>query len=197
MSVSPETRPSLLLRLADRGDAEAWGEFAQIYTPVVERLARRRGLQPTDADDLVQQVLTAVSRAIERWEVDPERGRFRTWLYRITQNQIINALTRRSPDRAAGDSGAAVPLVEQLAVDGPTSDQIRLEFRREVFRWAANQVQAEFSSANWQAFWLTAVENRRAEEVAKELKLTCGAVYTARSRVMKRLKDKVQEFEDE
>jgi len=196
MSPSPETRPSLLFRLADRGDATAWGEFAQIYTPVVHRLARQKGLQPADADDLVQQVLSAISKAIERWEVDPERGRFRTWLYRVTQNQIINAFTRRAPDRAAGDSAIALRLNERPSQDGPTSQQIRLEFRREVFRWAAHQVQAEFSATNWQAFWQTAVEGRSVEEVAKELNLTCGAVYTARSRAMKRLKDKVQEFEE-
>jgi RNA polymerase sigma-70 factor (ECF subfamily) len=197
MSPSPETRPSLLIRIADRGDAAAWREFAQIYTPVVRRLAKSKGLQAADADDLAQQVLTAVSKAIERWEVDPERGRFRTWLYRITQNHIINAFTRRSPERATGEAIADVHALEPATTDGPTSEQIRLEFRREVFRWAAHQVQAEFSATNWQAFWQTAVENRRAEEVAKELKLTCGAVYTARSRAMKRLKDKVQEFEEE
>ena len=74
MSPSPETRPSLLVRLADRDDQAAWLEFAQVYTPVIQRLALRRGLQPADADDLTQQVLTAVSKAIGRWQTDPTRA---------------------------------------------------------------------------------------------------------------------------
>ena len=82
MSASPETRASLLIRLKDQADDEAWFEFTEIYRPVIYRLACRRGMQPADADDLVQQVLTAVARVIDRWEADPERARFRTWLNR-------------------------------------------------------------------------------------------------------------------
>src|SRR5215470_12010956 len=85
MSPSPETRNSLLGRLTDRADQAAWHEFAQIYMPVVYRLALRKGLQHADAEDLAQQVLAAVSKAIDRWETDPGRAKFRTWLHRIAQ----------------------------------------------------------------------------------------------------------------
>jgi RNA polymerase sigma-70 factor, ECF subfamily len=195
MSISPETRPSLLVRLADRGDEAAWFEFAQIYTPVVKRLARRKGMQAADADDLAQQVLTAVSKSIERWQVDPERGHFRTWLYRVTQNLIINAFTRRVPDRGAGDSDVSQQLYERAAPDTAVSEQVRLEFRREIFRLAANEIRVEFSASSWKAFWLTAVEDQEVREVANQLNLSCGAVYTARSRVMKRLREKVAELQ--
>ena len=195
MSISPETRPSLLVRLADRGDEAAWSEFARIYTPVIKRLARRKGMQAADADDLTQQVLSAVSKSIERWKVDPERGQFRTWLSRIAQNLIINAFTRRPPDRGTGDSEVALRLYERpLSQDG-IEDQVRMEFRREVFRWAASEIRVEFSTSSWEAFWLTAVEEHEVREVASRLKLSCGAVYTARSRVMKRLREKVMEFQ--
>ena len=63
--------------------------------PVVYRLALRKGLQHADAEDLAQQVLTAVSKAIDRWQTDPTRAKFRTWLHRIAQNAIINALSLR------------------------------------------------------------------------------------------------------
>src|SRR5262249_39165039 len=104
MSHSPDTRASLLLRLTDRADEAAWQEFAKIYTPVVYRLAIRRGLQHADAEDLSQQVLASVAKAIDRCENDPARAKFRTWLHRIAQNAIINALSRAAPDRAAGGS---------------------------------------------------------------------------------------------
>lgn len=197
MSPSPETRPSLLVRLIDRTDQEAWHEFAQIYGPVVYRLALRKGMQHSDAEDLAQQVLTAVSKAIDRWQIDPARAKFRTWLHRIAHNLIINALTRGARDRATGSAGSLEQLLQQPASDGPDSELVRMEFRREVFRWAAEQIRHEFRPATWDAFWLSAVENQSIEQVAERLQISCGAIYAARSRVMRRLKEKVCEFDDE
>jgi RNA polymerase sigma factor (sigma-70 family) len=197
MSPSPETRQSLLLRLADRADQAAWQEFAKIYTPVVYRLALRRGLQHADAEDLSQQVLAAVAKAIDRWQTDPARAKFRTWLHRVSQNFIINALNRAAPDRAAGGSTLLAALGNQAAQSQSDSDLVRLEIRREVFRWAADQIRHEFRSATWDAFWRTAVENQTVEQVASELGLSCGAIYAARSRIMRRLKEKVCQFDDE
>ena len=102
MPSSPDTRPSLLLSLHEEENQRAWDEFPAIYRPVIIRQARHRGMQDNDAEDLAQQVLLAVSRAIERWEVDPERARFRTWLKRVTDSAVLNGLTRGAPDRGSG-----------------------------------------------------------------------------------------------
>src|SRR5262249_54659976 len=94
MNDLPETRHSLLVRLCDRSDREAWDEFAAIYEPAVYRLARGKGFQHADALDLVQEVLWGVAKAIDRWSPDAERGRFRTWLFRVARNVTVNALVR-------------------------------------------------------------------------------------------------------
>jgi RNA polymerase sigma-70 factor (ECF subfamily) len=195
MSASPETRASLLIRLKDQADEEAWFEFTEIYRPVIFRLACRRGMQPADADDLVQQVLSAVARVIDRWQADPQRARFRTWLNRVATNAVINALTRGKPDRGSGDSGLQDLLNAQPAVNGAESELVRIEQRREVFRWAARQIRSEFHADTWDAFWWTAVEGRDVDQVAVQLHRSRGAVYAARSRVMRRLKEKVHEWE--
>jgi RNA polymerase sigma-70 factor (ECF subfamily) len=163
---------------------------------VAYRLAIRSGLQHADAEDLAQQVLASVAKAIDRWEDDPTRARFRTWFHRVAQNAIINAITRAAPDRATGDSRTLDHLRAQAAGERDSS-LIRLELRREVFRWAADQIRHEFRPATWDAFWLTAIENKEVEAVAAELKISCGAIYAARSRIMRRLKEKVSEFSDE
>ena len=194
MNASPETRASLLIRLKDRADHEAWTEFVEIYQPVVYRLARHKGLQHADAEDLVQQVLSAVARVIDRWESDPQRARFRTWLSRVATNAIINALSRRTADRAGGGSELH-ELLDAQPADGPDSQLVHLEHRREVFRWAARQIQPEFQPPTWDAFWLTAVEGRDIDELACELKRSRGSIYAARSRVMRRLQEKVREWE--
>ena len=66
MQELPETRDSLLVRMRDPRDGQAWAEFVQIYEPVVYRLARGQGLQDADARDLTQQVLMAVAARVER-----------------------------------------------------------------------------------------------------------------------------------
>jgi RNA polymerase sigma-70 factor (ECF subfamily) len=197
MAAFPETRASLMVRLKDQGDHEAWSEFTEIYSPVIYRLACRKGLQPTDADDLVQHVLAAVAHAVVRWETDPARAHFRTWLSRVATNAAINALTRRKPDRGSGESNFLELLEKQPAVDDAESQLFRIEHRREVFRWAARQIRPEFQPATWDAFWRTAVEGLKVDRAAADLGLSPGSVYAARSRVMRRLKEKVQEWEGE
>jgi RNA polymerase sigma factor (sigma-70 family) len=191
----PDTRASLIVRLRDRADQEAWAEFVEVYRPLVYRLACRKGLQHADAEDLAQQVLSAVAAAVDRWEPDETRGRFRTWLHRIAHNMIINTLTRRAPDRASGEQGALDILAQQEAREGPDSELLRIEFRRGVFHWAARQIKDEFQAETWMAFWQTAVEQKPVPEVAQSLGKKPGAVYAARGRVMRRLKEKILEWE--
>jgi RNA polymerase sigma-70 factor (ECF subfamily) len=192
---SPETRPSLLLRVRDTADHEAWDEFSAIYRPVICRLAVYKGMQEADAEDLAQQVLLAIANAIGRWQPDSSRAKFRTWLRRISENAILNALTRGVPDKASGDNEARMFLEQKPAARGPDSDLLRIEYRREVFNWAAQQIRDEFSHDTWQSFWLTTVEDTNIDLAARQLNKTRGSVYASRSRVMKRLKQKVEEFD--
>jgi RNA polymerase sigma factor (sigma-70 family) len=196
MSISPETRQSLLIRLKDRADHEAWSEFTEIYRPLVCRLAGLRGMQPADAEDLAQQVLSSVARVISHWRHDPARGKFRTWLHRVASNAIVNALVRGAPDRGSGDSAIHEGLAQFPAADGPASDLLRVEHRREVFRWAARQIETEFQPSNWEAFWRTAVLGEDVEVVSRSQGRSRGSIYAARSRVMKRLKEKSLEWRD-
>ena len=192
MSSGPETRLSLLARLRDPTDQEAWREFAAIYQPLVLRLAVQRGLQHADAQEVAQEVLLAVAGAIERWEPDPNRASFRTWLFRIARNLMINLLKQKQRlPLAAGGTEMVELLHQQPARDGD-SEWFDQEFRRELFRWAAERIRGEFRESTWQAFWRTCVDGEEIAEVANRLKLSVGAMYVARSRVMARLKQIIE-----
>ena len=120
MSSTPETRPSLLIRVRDPADQAAWQEFVEIYRPVILRLARQKGMQAADAEDVAQEVLTAVAKAVEQREHDPKRAKFRTWLHRVANNAILDALTRGKPDRGSGDSALQAVLNQrEVAQPGP------------------------------------------------------------------------------
>lgn len=192
----PKTNANLLLRVRNASDREAWSEFVEIYRPVIVRLARTKGMQDADADDLAQRVLISIAGAIDRFEPNDQRAKFRTWVRRIAENAILNALTRGRREQT-GDESLQSLLEREPASYGPDSDLLRIEYRREVFQLAARQIRDEFELTTWEAFWQTAVEGRDINEVAVELGRKRGSIYAARSRVMRRLKEKVLEFEDE
>ena len=190
----PETRASLLLRLRDPRDQSAWETFLQIYQPLIFGLARRRGMQEADAREVTQDVLMAVAGAIGSWEVNPERGSFRGWLARITRNLVVNFFIRQSRHpRGSGDSDLKRWLEERPDPHCDESALFSREEQHQTLRWASEQVLREFRKPTWSAFWQTAVENRDAAAVAEDLGVSVGMIYVSRSRVMKRLREKVQE----
>src|SRR3984957_4560319 len=122
MQESPATRASLLVRLRDGGDAEAWREFVHLYAPVIYGFARKRGLQDADAADLMQDVLRSVSSAVHRLEYDPVRGTFRGWLFTVTRNKVFNFLeSRRRRVQGSGDARVQQRLEEHAGADGSLS----------------------------------------------------------------------------
>ena len=184
------TPPSLLERIRDPRDAASWGAFVEVYAPLIYRYCRRRGLQDADAADVGQEVLAQVARSIRTFEYRPERGRFRDWLGRIARQRVARFLQRRDrPDRGTGDEG----MLETLdAIAAPEADSDwTAEFHGRVLEAALERVRPRVAATTWQAFARSWLDGRPAAEVADELGLPIDAVYVARSRVLRRLRDEV------
>ena len=193
MSCVPETRTSLVFRVRNPEDAEAWREFLRLYGPLIYRFGRRQGLQDADAVDFMQRVLLAVSGAIRRLEYDSQRGLFRGWLFAVVRQQFTHWLREGQRWRHGLE---AAQQAQQMA-DASERDQAAWneDCEAQLMRCAADNVRRLVNDRHWEAFWLTAVEGKKSPAVAEQLGLTVGAVYTARSRILQRIREEVQRLD--
>ena len=194
MNEIPDTRESLIIRMRNPSDRDAWEQFARIYRPVVYRLARRRGLQDADAQDLSQRVLIAVASAIPNWKQTTPKTRFRHWLRHVAKNEVLKVLTRQPRDRAHGGSGLTQLLNSRLDDQSVIEHEIELEYRRQLVRRAAEIVRSRADETTWLAFSMTMVDDISIADAAKQLGCSEGVVYAARSRIVKRLRETVRKM---
>ena len=195
---SPRTRLSLVTRLKNAADHEAWSEFTAIYEPLILRLLERDGLQESDARDVCQQVLAAVARDIEQWRPDGRDRSFRRWLFRIARNRVIKFLEgERKGQRALGGSGVHAAMEQTRDERESISEVFEREYRQQLLVQAAEAIRAEFRESTWEAFWLSTIEGHAIADVAAQLGVSVGSVYVSRSRIVSRLKSKVRDITDE
>jgi RNA polymerase sigma-70 factor (ECF subfamily) len=190
----PETRASLLVKIRDHQNASAWQDFTDLYTPVIRKTALRMGLQIADVENVVQEVLLAVSQSIDQWLDNPQRGSFRGWLSRIAKNKTLDLLTRKATRPESGPSREWDAIPAALSSLSSYWDQ---EYRWELFVRAAKHVREAVSEATWQAFWLSTIENRPIADVARQLGVRQGVVYLSRCRVLDRIRKLVKQWESE
>ena len=197
MAEASATRASLLVRIRDPQDRDAWRQFVALYAPLIHGLARGRGLQDADAADLTQEVLRVVADAVPDLRYDPARGSFRGWLYTVVRNKVHDFFTSRAHRERGGGDSATQQLLDNQAAQDDEADRWEHEYQRHLVNLAAQQVRDAFAPATWQAFWLVAVEGKGGEEAARLLGMSAGAVYVAKSRVLARLRSQVRMLEEE
>lgn len=187
-----ETSASLLDRLRHQPDESSWKLLTDLYTPLIWGWLRRHArVNADDADDLVQDVLTVVVRRLAEFERQ-RSGAFRAWLRQITVNCLRDfwKARRRRPLHTGGSDFQVI--LDQLA--DPTSDLSRLwdqEYEQHLMRQALELVKPHFETKTWTAFQRVIFDAVEADAVAEELSMSVGAVYTARSRVMARLRREI------
>jgi len=196
----PTTRHSLLLRLANPGDRAAWWEFLDVYERAIFRFASSRGLQPADAEDVTQRVLAAVVEKMRTWQPDASRGRFGAWLFRVTRNLAAKSWN----DRLRQPAQLSEPMPSDMTSrqdppDASAADAMlfQIEYRRAVFHWAADRVRDHVEATTWRAFWMTAVEQQSASDTSAQLQISVASVYTAKCRVLARIRREIEVFESD
>lgn len=191
MDSTPNTRLTLLEKIKDPRDAQAWDEFTAIYYPLVFEICLRKGLQHADATDVAQEVLTRVSEAIGEYKHGQPGSTFRGWLYCITRNLTIDYFRRRAKDPLALASTPS-DLNQIKEPSTAESAEFQVEFKRRIFAIAAKSVQTQVAPKTWAVFWQTEIEGKGIDVVAEQLGMSTGASYVCRYRVISKLRDEVQ-----
>jgi RNA polymerase sigma-70 factor (ECF subfamily) len=180
------THITLLQRLSRGDDPEAWREFNARYGELIRSFARRRGLQASDCDDLVQEVLLALNGSMPAFQYDPARGRFRGYLKTIAVRCISRKLCQKRG--ATGQEQVENAAAGDLA-DPAAEEHWEAEWRQYHLRTAMRTIRAEFNESDLAAFEAYAGHGRDAANVAASLGVSVDAVYQAKSRILKRLRD--------
>jgi RNA polymerase sigma-70 factor (ECF subfamily) len=179
-----DTPVGLLLRLRQPGEQEGWRRFVRLYTPLLYRWARCVGLQGQDADDLVQDVLLTLVRALPAFAYNPEKS-FRGWLRTILMNRW--RADRRRPQVAPARDAPLADLPDPCGV----APFWEVEYRQQLAGRALRLIQREFQPTTWKAFWEYAVQDRPADDVAAELGVRVDVIYSAKCRVLRRLREEL------
>src|SRR5262249_3075896 len=156
------TSPTLLNRLRQPYQPEAWARFVHLYTPLLLAWARRQGFQEADAQDLVQEVLVKLVRELPTYERG-EGQSFRGWLFRLTVNQCRDFRRRRANRALPGADGLSA-----VSDHDPVSDLEETEYRRQLAHRGLELIRADFHDTTWTAFRRLMVEGRSPADVAAE-----------------------------
>lgn len=189
MSSFDSTRLTLLLRLKDRTDKLSWQDFHERYGELLYRYARGRGASAVDAEDIVQEVEMYLFKAMEGFEYDAAKGRFRTYL----RSAVVHAMGRRAA-RAAKQGEVLDPhtLDYRSAVrDTDEDERWEQEWRAHRLRWALRVIATEVEPVTLEAFKRHVLEGKPVGETAEELGISTASVYQAKSRVLKRVKERL------
>jgi len=178
------TSGSLLEQLRRPDQEAAWTRFVKLYTPLIYTWGRRMGVPRQEALDLVQDVLTVLVQKLPDFSYDRNKS-FRSWLHTVTLNKLREQMRRRP----GATVNASDSFLDDLAGSSGSDTFEEKEYRRHLVRRALQLMQADFAPTTWKACWEHIVSGRSAAEVGRELGITEGAVYVAKYRVLRRLRE--------
>lgn len=189
------THISLLARLSGGEDPLAWAEFCHRYGELIRNFCRAQQLQAADCDDVLQDVLMSLTKSMPRFEYDPRRGKFRSYLKTVTLHAIFARMRQKQGEIALEDVKTAA---EAAAADRSIDLLWDEQWRQYHLRQAMRTIEAEFSEADRQAFQHYALAGHSASETASILGLSIDQVYQAKSRILRRIAELVdQQIRDE
>ena len=190
------TRKTLINRLRKtNSDTRSWAEFYDLYHRLVRSVALKAGLSQTDAEDVVQETFFKVSKSIQKFEYDPSKGRFRSWLCLITKQQVANHYrkARKLPELPA--SWNEDPDEPPVSIPDPTNNWEAIweaEDHKHTIHLALTRLKTKVKPKTYQIFLAHCIKGMDVKEVANIMEVSANEVYLAKSRVMPLFEEEIQ-----
>jgi RNA polymerase sigma-70 factor (ECF subfamily) len=193
-----DTSLSLLMRLKDSDNGpENWERLVQIYSPLLKAWIWKYKIQPSDADDLVQEVLLAVASNLKTFEHNGRRGAFRAWLRITLVHRIRNFWRSRQRQPAIKEDSDAFRQLSMLEdPNSPASELWGRQHDRYVLQKLLVLCKPHFTAETWTAFSRVALQSENPDVVAAELGVSLNSVFIAKSRVLSRLRREAEGLVD-
>lgn len=176
------TSGSLLERLRNPKEQDAWNRFTELYTPLLYYWLRRLGLAENDAADLVQEVFVVLVAKLPTFEYRRD-GTFRGWLRTLTINKYREVQRRKKLPIVDG-------LMDVAAKEGPSQLE-EAEYRHHLVRQLLHILKDEFPPSTWQLFEANVIAGQDPRQVATRFRVGVGTVYAAKSKVLARLREEL------
>jgi RNA polymerase sigma-70 factor, ECF subfamily len=185
-----------LLHQVRAQDAAAWRRLVQLYSPQVFRWCRRAGLCSQDSADVLQNVFLAIATRIVDFRRDSPEDSFRGWLWGITRFKIADHFRALQASPVATGGSTALAALNQVsdAAAPPDPDPSESDDHTQLLHRALDLIRADFAEHTWQAFWRCTLDGQPPVDVARELGMTLDAVYQAKARVMRRVREEFAEL---
>ena len=180
------TSPSLLIRIRDRDDTDAWSKFYDLYGPLLYRYARSRGLSHDDAEDVRGNCYEAIVKQIKTFEYDKEKGGFKAWLRTLVNRRVVDRLRKRKSQALESKH------LRDVQAETPAADELWDEYwKNQHLRYCIEAARQNVSTQSYEAFQLMAQEGLSAQAVAERLGLNTNQVYKAKARVLKAIRQQM------
>lgn len=189
------TRQSLLIRLKDKQDDQSWEDFVKFYKPFIYMIVRKMNFDHHDAEELVQQITLKAWRSLPDFNYSPDKGRFRSWLSRMSHNTALDVIKSRQRYSNRLEKYKNVDHFQKLS--DPEIDRMAdEEWQTYITNLAWKNVSPEFSEKVKVAFERS-LKGDDAEIIAEDLGLTKNAIYVYKKRVRERLTEEVRKLKEE
>jgi RNA polymerase sigma factor (sigma-70 family) len=188
------TNPTLINRLGDWRDHEAWVDFVTRYDPVIRSTSGRYRLDAESTEELCQQVWIDLARRMQTYRYDPGKT-FRGWLRRLCQSRAIDLLRKKKANAVKWLEDQPAASLLQDASAGIEVDESAPSERPLLLRQAEEvqeAVRRRVGERTWQVFWNIAVEGQSVRETSASAGISYYAAFAARKRVGRMLREEGQ-----
>lgn len=194
------TRRSLLTRLRDWDDQQAWREFFDLYWRLIYSVARRAGLGEAEAQDVVQETMMVVAKEMPGFRYDPSRGSFKAWLHTVIRGRLsrhwrkavrVRRLETRTESDEEFDDAAEEPAAP------PEFEAVwQTEWEQNLIKAALRGVQAKVSPRQYLLFSLATLKEVPTNVITERYEASRTQIYLAKLRVGRLFKRELERLRE-